>query len=95
MSTDPYHVVKDEIQSTLQAAETLLSSYRRIHSTAREDSEELNYAKSEVRATSSSNCPGTEVNGIRIAIQAQSYAFCSRGGLGRFRGQCPVRGLSL
>ncbi len=50
MSTDPYTVVKDEIQSTLQAAESLLSSYRRIRSTAREDSEELNYAKSEVRA---------------------------------------------
>jgi len=51
MSTDPYHVVKDEIQSTLQAAESLLSSYRRIRSTAREDSEELNYAKSELKAT--------------------------------------------
>lgn len=50
MSTDPYFEVAGEIQSSMQAAETLLASYARIRSTARSDSEELIYARNEVRA---------------------------------------------
>jgi len=46
---DPYHEVQSEIQGSLQAAETLRASYVRIRSTATEGSEELNWARSEVR----------------------------------------------
>lgn len=49
MSTDPYHVVQQEIQSSLQTASTLRASYLRIRSTAREGSEELVWARNEVR----------------------------------------------
>lgn len=48
MSTDPYHAVQQEIQSSLQTASTLRASYLRIRSTAREDSEELTWARNEV-----------------------------------------------
>ncbi|EJD51161.1 hypothetical protein AURDEDRAFT_83491 [Auricularia subglabra TFB-10046 SS5] len=48
---DPYHEVQSEIQSSLQAAETLRASYVRIRSTAKEGSEELNWARSELKAT--------------------------------------------
>ena len=50
MSKDPYHEVAAEVQGALQTAETLLSSYARIRSTARSDSEELIYARNEVRS---------------------------------------------
>ena len=50
MSTDPYHAVQQEIQSSLQTAATLRASFLRIRSTAREDSEELIWARNEVRA---------------------------------------------
>ena len=49
MSTDPYHAVQQEIQSSLQMAGTLRASFLRIRSTAREDSEELIWARNEVR----------------------------------------------
>ncbi|KAH7098863.1 t-SNARE [Auriculariales sp. MPI-PUGE-AT-0066] len=48
---DPYHEVQSEIQGSLQAAETLRASYVRIRSTAHEGSEELNWARSELKAT--------------------------------------------
>jgi len=48
MSTDPYHAVKQEVDSSLQAAETLRASYLRIRSTASEESEELDWARNEV-----------------------------------------------
>ena len=48
MSEDPYHAVQQEVQTSLQTASTLRSSYLRIRSTAREDSEELVWAKNEV-----------------------------------------------
>ncbi|KAF8137206.1 t-SNARE [Boletus edulis] len=51
MSTDPYHVVQQEIQSSLQTASTLRASYLRIRSTAREGSEELVWARNELKAT--------------------------------------------
>ncbi|EGN92846.1 hypothetical protein SERLA73DRAFT_64953 [Serpula lacrymans var. lacrymans S7.3] len=51
MSTDPYHAVQQEIQSSLQTASTLRSSYLRIRSMAREGSEELAWARSELKAT--------------------------------------------
>lgn len=51
MSTDPYHAVQQEIQSSLQAASTLRASYLRIRSTAREESEELVWARNELKAT--------------------------------------------
>ncbi|KIJ36942.1 hypothetical protein M422DRAFT_69539 [Sphaerobolus stellatus SS14] len=51
MSTDPYHTVKYEVDTSLQAAETLRASYLRIRSTAREGSEELDWARNELKAT--------------------------------------------
>lgn len=51
MSTDPYHAVQSEIQSSLQTAEQLRASFVRIHSTAREGSEELEWARNELKAT--------------------------------------------
>ncbi|KIJ61831.1 hypothetical protein HYDPIDRAFT_183042 [Hydnomerulius pinastri MD-312] len=51
MSTDPYHVVQQEIQSSLQTASTLRSSYLRIRSMAHEGSEELVWARNELKAT--------------------------------------------
>ena len=45
---DPYHAVQSEIQSTLQNAETLKASYLRIRATAREESEEVVWARNEV-----------------------------------------------
>lgn len=51
MSTDPYHAVQSEIQSSLQTAEQLRASFVRIRSTAREGSEELEWAKNELKAT--------------------------------------------
>jgi hypothetical protein len=49
MSQDPYHTVQREIQNSLQTASTLRASYLRIHSTARDESEELVWARNEVR----------------------------------------------
>ncbi|PIL23550.1 hypothetical protein GSI_14863 [Ganoderma sinense ZZ0214-1] len=51
MSTDPYHAVQQEIQASLQTAGTLRASFLRIRSTAREDSEELIWARNELKAT--------------------------------------------
>ncbi|KAH9941574.1 t-SNARE [Epithele typhae] len=51
MSTDPYHAVQQEIQGSLQTASTLRASFLRIRSTAREDSEELTWARNELKAT--------------------------------------------
>ncbi|KAF8524352.1 t-SNARE [Hysterangium stoloniferum] len=51
MSTDPYHAVKTEVDSSLQAAATLRASYLRIRSTAPEGSEELDWARNELKAT--------------------------------------------
>jgi hypothetical protein len=48
MSTDPYHAVQREVQTSLQSASTLRASYMRIRSTARDDSEELIWARNEV-----------------------------------------------
>ncbi|KAF8870659.1 snare protein TLG1/Syntaxin [Infundibulicybe gibba] len=51
MSADPYHAVQQEIQASLQAASQLRASYARIRSTAREESEELIWARNELKAT--------------------------------------------
>ncbi|KAF9816604.1 hypothetical protein IEO21_04005 [Rhodonia placenta] len=51
MSIDPYHAVQQEIQASLQTASTLRASYLRIRSTARDDSEELVWARNELKAT--------------------------------------------
>ncbi|KAI0049777.1 hypothetical protein FA95DRAFT_1581542 [Auriscalpium vulgare] len=51
MSTDPYHAVQSEIQNSLQTAEQLRASFMRIRSTAREGSEELEWARNELKAT--------------------------------------------
>ncbi|KAI6029594.1 hypothetical protein BKA83DRAFT_4220837 [Pisolithus microcarpus] len=48
MSTDPYHAVQQDVQSSLQSAVTLRASYFRIQSMAREGSEELVWAQNEV-----------------------------------------------
>lgn len=49
MSIDPYHAVQREIQASLQSASQLQSSYTRIRSMAKEGSEELMWARNEVR----------------------------------------------
>ena len=49
MSTYPHHALQQEIHSSLQTAATLRASFLRIRSTAREDSEELVWARNEVR----------------------------------------------
>ncbi|KAL5498992.1 hypothetical protein ACEPAH_1510 [Sanghuangporus vaninii] len=54
--TDPYNEVQREMQNTLASAGTLLSSFRRIQGMAPsrgrgEESEELSYARSELKAT--------------------------------------------
>ncbi|KAG2031429.1 t-SNARE [Suillus americanus] len=51
MSTDPYHEVQREIQSSLQTASSLRSSFLRIRSLARDGSEELALARNELNAT--------------------------------------------
>ncbi|KAJ4490151.1 syntaxin 6, N-terminal-domain-containing protein [Lentinula aciculospora] len=51
MATDPYHAVQQEIQTSLQTAGQLRASYVRIKNMAREDSEELGWARSELKAT--------------------------------------------
>lgn len=60
MSIDPYHAVQEEIQTTLANASTLLSSFRRIRAMAphssnpysdSSESEEMSYARSELKAT--------------------------------------------
>ncbi|KAF9239794.1 t-SNARE [Melanogaster broomeanus] len=51
MSIDPYHVVQQEIQSSLQTASTLHASYLRIRGMARDGSEELVWARNELKAT--------------------------------------------
>ncbi|KAI6043950.1 t-SNARE [Pisolithus marmoratus] len=51
MSTDPYHAVQQDVQSTLQTAVTLRASYFRIQNMAREGSEELVWAQNELKAT--------------------------------------------
>ncbi|KAF9046231.1 t-SNARE [Panaeolus papilionaceus] len=51
MSVDPYHAVQQEIQSSLQTAAQLQSSFLRIRSMAQTDSEELMWARNELKAT--------------------------------------------
>ncbi|KAK7032607.1 hypothetical protein VNI00_012870 [Paramarasmius palmivorus] len=52
MATDPYHAVQQEVQSSLQTATQLRASYVRIRNmNVREDSEELVWAKNELKAT--------------------------------------------
>ncbi|KAH9478510.1 Syntaxin-6 [Psilocybe cubensis] len=51
MSVDPYHAVQQEIQNSLQTAAQLQSSFLRIRNMAREDSEELMWARNELKAT--------------------------------------------
>jgi syntaxin 6 len=55
MSTDPYHAVQQEIETSLNAAVTLRASFLRIQNMmgGREESEELRWAKSEVSCISS------------------------------------------
>jgi len=75
MSQDPYHAVQREIQTSLQTASTLRASYLRIRSTARDESEELGWARNEVRVN-------TTFLGLRIhpyGLLAQGDS-CSHGG---------------
>ncbi|KAF8814722.1 snare protein TLG1/Syntaxin [Phlegmacium glaucopus] len=51
MSIDPYHAVQREIEASLQSAAQLQSSYTRIRSMAKEGSEELMWARNELKAT--------------------------------------------
>jgi len=51
MSVDPYHAVQADIQTSLQAASSLRSSFLRIRSTASKDSEELRWVRDELKGT--------------------------------------------
>ncbi|KAG8688138.1 hypothetical protein FRC08_011601 [Ceratobasidium sp. 394] len=51
MSVDPWHEVKQEVQSSLETAENLRASFLRIQSTASANSEELNWARNELKGT--------------------------------------------
>ena len=77
MSGDPYDDVQQEIQTSLQTASTLRSSYLRIRSTAREESEELVWARNEVRRIQ---------RDLRAhfdrRVLAESYLGCVGGGFG-------------
>ena len=56
MSVDPYHAVQQEIQTSLQTAAQLRSSYLRIRNMALEDSEELMWARNEVSSFLPRSC---------------------------------------
>ena len=90
MSQDPYHAVQREIQTSLQTASTLRASYLRIRSTARDESEELVWARNEVRMD-------TTVLELRIhsyGLLAQGNS-CRHGGrLGGLRGEREVSPIS-
>ncbi|CAE6524089.1 unnamed protein product [Rhizoctonia solani] len=51
MSIDPWHDVKNEVQNSLEAATNLRASFLRIQSTASANSEELNWARNELKGT--------------------------------------------
>ncbi|KAF8761110.1 Syntaxin 6, N-terminal [Rhizoctonia solani] len=51
MSIDPWHDVKNEVQNSLEAATNLRASFLRIQSTASVNSEELNWARNELKGT--------------------------------------------
>ncbi|CAE6429011.1 unnamed protein product [Rhizoctonia solani] len=51
MSVDPWHDVKNEVQNSLEAATNLRASFLRIQSTASTNSEELNWARNELKGT--------------------------------------------
>ncbi|KEP50753.1 syntaxin protein [Rhizoctonia solani 123E] len=51
MSIDPWHDVKNEVQNSLEAATNLRASFLRIRSTASANSEELNWARNELKGT--------------------------------------------
>ncbi|KAB5593647.1 hypothetical protein CTheo_2940 [Ceratobasidium theobromae] len=51
MSVDPWHEVKNEVQNSLEAATNLRASFLRIQSTASANSEELNWARNELKGT--------------------------------------------
>ena len=74
MSGDPYDDVQQEIQTSLQTASTLRSSYLRIRSTAREESEELVWARNEVRRVQRDIRPNFDRSGL-----AESYSGCVGG----------------
>lgn len=91
MTTDPYHVVQREMQGTLASAGTLLSSFRRIQGMASasgsgngrgEEGEELGYARSEVRV-SSTMFGYTDANLLSTITIAEGHVNCIGGRLGR------------
>jgi hypothetical protein len=88
MATDPYHAVQREVESSLRAADTLRASYLRIASTARPGSEELAWARDEVRAFPPFRLPTGMADGLGTA---QGDAVRARGGRGRPRGERQVR----
>ncbi|KAG8747218.1 hypothetical protein FRC10_001834 [Ceratobasidium sp. 414] len=51
MSVDPWHEAKQEVQSSLETAENLRASFLRIQSTASANSEELGWARNELKGT--------------------------------------------
>ena len=72
MSTDPYHAVQQEIETSLQTAATLRASFLRIRSmgSGREEGEELRWAGNEVRLrciSEFSPSPKTDVFHLCIA----------------------------
>jgi hypothetical protein len=89
MSQDPYHAVQREIQTSLQAASTLRASYLRIRSTARDESEELTWARNEVRIDTT--ILELIIHSYGLLAQGDSCRHGGRlGGLGREREVSPI-----
>ena len=90
MSQDPYHAVQREIQNSLQTASTLRASYLRIRSTARDESEELVWARNEVHIDNSFLKPGI----YPYVLLAQGDCRRHGGRLGGLRRECKVSPIS-
>ena len=89
MSIDPYHAVQQEIQNSLHTAGQLQSSFLRIRSMANTDSEELMWARNEVRS-SLSHCRVLRLVKF-MWILVQSYTRSTWSWSRGFGRECQVR----
>lgn len=76
MSTDPYLLYKSEVEGALQTASGLHSSYRRILATLppskHSSSEELSWARDELRGTLSALESDTEELSMSVDVVAEA-----------------------
>ncbi len=90
MSVDPYHQVRSEIQSSLEAAEQLRASFLRIRSTAREGNEEFEWARNEVGVELVDNVLPSCSLTAPLSPLAQDSALGAGNRLGTFGRKCQV-----